>query len=67
MNHEFSIMSKTPETDRIFAIKHNQPATYIMEEMRRMEMKIIDMKAQMALLEAETKQLKKQKETKEIE
>jgi hypothetical protein len=60
-------MSKTPETDRIFAIKHNQPATYIMEEMRRMEMKIIDMKAQMALLEAGTKQLKKQKETKETE
>jgi hypothetical protein len=58
-------MSKTPETDKIFAIKHNQPATYIMEEMRRMEIKIIDMKAQMALLEAGVKQVKKQKETKE--
>ena len=32
-----------------------------------MEMKIIDMKAQIALLEAGTKQLKKQKETKETE
>ena len=60
-------MSKTPETDRIFATKHNQPATYLMEEMRRMEMRIIDMKAQMALLEAGTKPLKKQKETKESE
>ena len=32
-----------------------------MEEMRRMEMKIIDMKAQMALLEAGTKHLMKPK------
>ena len=60
-------MSTTPETDRIFATKHNQPATHLMDEMRRMEMKIIDMKAQIALLEAGTKQLKKQKETKESE
>ena len=61
-------MSKTPETDRIFATKHSHiKRIYLMEEMRRMEMKIIDMKAQMALLEAGTKQLKKQKETKETE
>ena len=60
-------MSDTPETDRIFATKHNQPATHLMDEMRKMEMTIIDMKAQMALLEAGTKQLKRQKETKETE
>jgi hypothetical protein len=58
-------MSNTPETDKIFAIKHNYSSTYLMEEMRKMEMRIIDMIAQMALLEAGTKQLKKQKETKE--
>jgi hypothetical protein len=58
-------MSNTPETDKIFALKHNYSSTYLMEEMRKMEMKIIDMKAQMALLEAGVKQVKKQKETKE--
>jgi hypothetical protein len=58
-------MIDTPETNSIFALKHNYSSTYLMEEMRKMEMRIIDLKAQMALLEAGTKQLKKQKETKE--
>ena len=28
-------MRTTPETDRIFATKHNQPPTYLMDEMKR--------------------------------
>jgi hypothetical protein len=58
-------MSNTPETDKIFAIKHNQPATYLMEEMRRMEMKIIDMKAQLELIKDGVPAAKKTK-TKEV-
>lgn len=58
-------MSNTPETDRIFAVKHNSPPTYLMDEMRRMEMKIIDMKAQLELLKECLPTIKKTK-TKEV-
>jgi len=43
-------MKNTPQTDRIFAVKHNRPPTYLMEEMQKMEMQIIDMKAQLELI-----------------
>jgi hypothetical protein len=58
-------MSKTPHTDRIFATKHNQPPTHLMDEMRKMEMQIIDMKAQLELIKDGVPTAKKTK-TKEV-
>jgi hypothetical protein len=58
-------MSKTPETDRIFATKHNQPPTHLIDEMRKMEMQIIDMKAQLELIKDGVPAAKKTK-TKEV-
>ena len=58
-------MSNTPHTDRIFATKHNQPPTYLMEEMQKMEMQIIDMKAQLELIKDGVPVVKKTK-TKEV-
>ena len=54
-------MSQTPETDRIFATKHNRPPTHLMEEMRRMEMQIIDMKAKLELIKEGVPAIKKTK------
>lgn len=58
-------MKNTPETDRIFAVKHNRPPTYLMEEMQKMEMQIIDMKAQLELIKDGVPVAKKAK-TKEV-
>jgi len=54
-------MKNTPETDRIFAVKHNNPPTYLMDEMRKMEMQIIDMKAQLELIKEGVPAIKKTK------
>lgn len=60
-------MSNTPETDKIFATKHNQPPTHLMEEMRKMEVKINEQKKNIESLKEAMNNLSKPKKTKDNE
>jgi len=57
-------MSKTPETDLIFATKHNRPPTHLIDEMRRMEIEITELKEKIEFLKETVKLVKKTKDTK---
>lgn len=60
-------MSDTPETDKIFATKHNQPPTHLMEEMRKMEVKINEQKKKIESLKEAMNNLSKPKKIKDNE